>query len=199
MLRQLCLLKRLKAHNEEMKMRKWLVFTPLAIFLGMGVFLLQGLFNDPRVLPSALINKPFPEFNLPSLYEPETRLTQDDLKGEVALLNVWATWCPTCKEEHEQLNRIGLQEGVTIYGLNYKDDPELAREWLAQYLDPYAKVIVDADGRLGLDLGVYGAPETYILDAQGVIRYRHVGEVNEKVWQNLKGLMQAIAAEGDEA
>lgn len=177
-------------------MRKLLVLIPLAAFLVMGGFLFKGLFMDPRKLPSALIDRPFPAFSLPSLYEPEQLLTQEDLKGEVALLNVWATWCPTCKEEHEQLNKIGLQEGVTIYGLNYKDDPELARQWLQRYLDPYRKVIVDVDGRLGLDLGVYGAPETYIIDAQGIIRYRHVGEVDETVWQHLRGLMQTIEQEG---
>lgn len=176
-------------------MRKLMVFTPLVAFLVLGVFLYKGLFMDPSKLPSALIDRPFPEFALPSLYEPERVMTQDDFKGEIALLNVWATWCPTCKDEHEQLNKIGLEEGIPIYGLNYKDDPQLARDWLQRYKDPYTKVIVDREGRLGLDLGVYGAPETYILDSSGVIRYRHVGEVNEKVWQQLKGLMDAIATE----
>ncbi|QEW07598.1 DsbE family thiol:disulfide interchange protein [Nitrincola iocasae] len=176
-------------------MRKLMVFVPFVAFLVLGFFLYKGLFMDPTKLPSALIDRPLPEFALPSLYEPEQILTQDDLKGEIALLNVWATWCATCKEEHEQLNKIGLEEGIPIYGLNYKDDPQLARDWLQRYNDPYSKVIVDREGRLGLDLGVYGAPETYILDRAGVIRYRHVGEVNEKVWQQLKGLMDTIAAE----
>lgn len=176
-------------------MRKLMVFVPFVAFLVLGIFLYKGLFMDPSKLPSALIDRPFPAFALPSLYEPERVMTQDDFKGEIALLNVWATWCPTCKDEHGQLNKIGLEEGIPIYGLNYKDDPQLARDWLQRYQDPYTKVIVDRDGRLGLDLGVYGAPETYILDSYGVIRYRHVGEVNEKVWQQLKGLMDAIAAE----
>ncbi|WP_327124104.1 DsbE family thiol:disulfide interchange protein [Nitrincola sp. A-D6] len=170
-------------------------FCPLCCFFGTGYFSLQGVVYGPSKLPSALIDRPFPEFALPSLYEPERVLTHEDVKGEIALLNVWATWCPTCKEEHEQLNKIGLEEGIPIYGLNYKDDPELARDWLQRYKDPYSKVIVDREGRLGLDLGVYGAPETYILDSSGVIRYRHVGEVDEKAWQHLKGLMDAIAAE----
>ncbi|EXJ12193.1 MULTISPECIES: DsbE family thiol:disulfide interchange protein [Nitrincola] len=176
-------------------MRKLLVFIPLVAFLGLGIFLFKGLFMDPRTLPSALIDKPFPEFSLPSLYNMDETLTQLDLQGEVALLNVWATWCPTCKEEHAQLNKIGLEEGVTIYGLNYKDDPELARQWLERYLDPYRKVIVDEEGYLGLDLGVYGAPETYIIDKKGIIRYRHVGEVNESVWLHLRELMQTIEKE----
>ncbi|WP_151670338.1 DsbE family thiol:disulfide interchange protein [Nitrincola schmidtii] len=178
-------------------MRKFWVFTPLVAFLVMGVFLFKGLFMDPSKLPSALIDRPFPSFSLPSLYEPDQMMTELDFKGEVALLNVWATWCPTCKDEHEQLNKIGLEEGIPIYGLNYKDDPQLARAWLERYQDPYSKVVVDRDGRLGLDLGVYGAPETYIIDQHGIIRYRHVGEVTEKVWQQLKGLMEIIATEED--
>ncbi len=176
-------------------MRKFWIFTPFVAFIAMSVFLFKGLFMDPSKLPSALIDRPFPSFSLPSLYEPDRLMSELDFKGEVALLNVWATWCPTCKDEHEQLNKIGLEEGIPIYGLNYKDDPQLARAWLERYKDPYTKVVVDQEGRLGLDLGVYGAPETYIIDQHGIIRYRHVGEVTEQVWQELKGLMEIIAAE----
>ncbi|WP_409523376.1 DsbE family thiol:disulfide interchange protein [Nitrincola sp. MINF-07-Sa-05] len=176
-------------------MRKIFLFIPLLAFLAVGVFLFRGLFMDPTKLPSALIDKPMPEFSLPSLYEPEQMLTAVDLKGEVALLNVWATWCPTCLEEHGQLNKIAKEEGVTIYGLNYKDEPDKALSWLERYYDPYKLVVVDQAGSLGLDMGVYGAPETFILDRRGVIRYRHVGAVDEAVWQKLRSMMQQIEKE----
>lgn len=174
-------------------MRRALVFLPLAIFLGLGFFLWRGLSIDPTELPSARLNDPFPAFELPSLTEPNKTLTPDDLKGEVALVNVWATWCPTCKEEHAFLNRL-QREGITIYGINYKDEPVKAREWLKRYLDPYRSVVLDEEGLLGLDLGVYGAPETYVIDAQGVIRYRHVGAVDSQVWEQLKTVMEQVEA-----
>lgn len=176
-------------------MRKFFLYIPLLAFLGIGVFLFRGLFMDPTKLPSALIDQPMPAFSLPSLYAPDTLLTPDSLKGEVALLNVWATWCPTCLEEHGQLNRIAQDEGVTIYGINYKDEPEKALRWLDRYYDPYKLVVVDEQGSLGLDMGVYGAPETFILDRKGVIRYRHVGAVDEKVWEKLRAMMQQIEQE----
>jgi cytochrome c biogenesis protein CcmG/thiol:disulfide interchange protein DsbE len=173
-------------------MRRVLLFLPLAIFLGLGFFLWRGLSIDPTELPSARLNQPFPAFELASLTEPDRILTEQDLKGAPALVNVWATWCPTCKEEHAYLNQLA-REGVTIYGINYKDEPVKARAWLDRYLDPYVASVVDEEGRLGLDLGVYGAPETYVIDADGVIRYRHVGAVDARVWQDLKAVMDAIA------
>lgn len=173
-------------------MRKALLFVPLALFIGLGFFLWKGLYLDPRELPSALIDRPMPAFELPSLTEPERRLTVADLQGEVALVNVWATWCPTCKEEHSFLNQLA-QQGVVIYGINYKDEPVKATAWLQRYLNPYREVLLDQEGRLGLDLGVYGAPETYIIDAKGTIRYRHVGAVDAKVWEQLQSVMQQIS------
>lgn len=174
-------------------MRRFILFTPLIIFLILGAFFLKGLQLDPTELPSALIDKPVPAFSLPSLEEEGRILTQADFVGKPALLNVWATWCPTCKQEHAQLNRIAREEGVTIYGINYKDEPASAREWLRRYLNPYALNVSDVEGTLGLDLGVYGAPETYVLDANGVIRYRHVGEVNEKVWAELRSILKTVS------
>ncbi|MEY3037691.1 MAG: hypothetical protein RL143_258 [Pseudomonadota bacterium] len=171
-------------------MRKLFLFAPLAIFLGLGFFLWKGLYLDPRALPSALLDKPMPAFELQSLHG-EKQLTVADLKGDVALVNVWATWCPTCKEEHQVLNQIA-QEGVTIFGINYKDERPKALDWLQKYLNPYKAVIFDPDGRLGLDLGVYGAPETYIIDANGVIKFRHVGAVDQQVWQKLKAIMEQV-------
>jgi cytochrome c biogenesis protein CcmG, thiol:disulfide interchange protein DsbE len=177
-------------------LRRFLVFIPLLIFFVMGIFLWRGLQLDPSELPSALIDKPMPSFNLSSVYDENTRLSEQQLKGKPALLNVWATWCPTCKQEHEQLNRIAREEGVTIYGINYKDERAKAQDWLTRYEDPYVLNIYDDKGTLGLDLGVYGAPETYILDKDGIIRYRHVGEVNEKVWAKLRGLMRDLERGG---
>jgi len=176
-------------------MRKLLLFIPLALFIGMGFFLWKGLYLDPREIPSALVDRPMPPFELPSLTEPERKLSAADLKGEVALVNVWATWCPTCKEEHSFLNQLA-QQGITIYGINYKDEPVKATAWLQRYLNPYREVILDQEGRLGLDLGVYGAPETYVIDAQGTIRYRHVGAVDAKVWKSLEAIMQQVQGAG---
>ncbi|MBA4501029.1 DsbE family thiol:disulfide interchange protein [Marinobacterium marinum] len=181
-----------------MQSRKLLAFIPLLIFIGLGVFLWVGLSLDPRELPSRLAEerRPVPAFELPSLTELDKMLTPDDLKGEVALLNVWATWCPTCKEEHGFLNRLQREEGVTIYGINYKDEPAKAQEWLRRYYNPYQKVVLDIDGSLGLDMGVYGAPETYVLDKTGAVRYRHVGAVDAEVWKTLKQVMQQVEQEG---
>lgn len=177
-------------------MRRYLVFIPLVLFLALGVLLWKGLQLDPTNLPSALIDKPLPEFSLSSLDDPDRMLSASDLKlGEPALMNVWATWCPSCKAEHAQLNRIAQEDGVKIIGINYKDDRSKANIWLEKYLNPYVINVFDEKGTLGLDLGVYGAPETYVLDADGVIRYKHVGVVDEKVWQQLKGLITRLKAE----
>lgn len=172
-------------------MRRFVLFLPLVIFLGIGVFLWRGLQLDPTELPSALLNKPFPEFELTSLYDPDVNLTEADFKGEPALVNVWATWCPSCKQEHAQLNRI-KGEGYKVIGINYKDERQKAQIWLDKYLDPYAANVFDQTGSLGLDLGVYGAPETYVIDADGVIRYKHVGVVDEKVWAQLKTIVDKL-------
>jgi len=178
-------------------MRRYIVFIPLVLFFALGVLLWRGLQLDPTELPSALIDKPMPAFNLASLDDPNKVLTEKDLQfGEPVLLNVWATWCPSCKAEHAQLNRIAEQEGVKIIGVNYKDDRAKAKVWLQKYLNPYVVNVYDDKGSLGLDLGVYGAPETYVLDKDGVIRYKHVGVVDEKVWQQLRGIMASLKTEG---
>ena len=159
------------------------LFVPLILFAGMAAFLFRGLSLDPQALPSALIDRPLPEFSLPALGE-ERILDRAAVVGRVALLNVWATWCVSCRVEHPYLVQIA-GDGVPIYGLNYKDDDAAATRWLAQLGDPYRANIADREGSLGLDLGVYGAPETYLLDAAGVVRYRHVGVVDERVWQTI--------------
>lgn len=163
-------------------MKRAILLLPLALFLVLAVFLYRGLFLDPAELPSALIGKPFPEFSLPSLHEPQRTLGAADLKRKPALVNVWATWCPTCKAEHEMLNKLAGQ-GVNIIGVNYKDDSDAARKWLKDFLDPYQLNIEDKAGSLGLNLGVYGAPETFLIDRDGIIRHKYVGAIDERVWR----------------
>lgn len=164
--------------------RRLILFIPLLIALGMGLFLWQGLKLDPRELPSALIGKPFPAFSLNTVKDPDVVLTEDVLKGEVSLVNVWATWCVSCRQEHPELVRIADESGIKIFGLNYKDTRPEAIRWLEEYLDPYQFSLFDEDGRVGLDLGVYGAPETYIIDKEGIVRYRFVGVIDRQVWLN---------------
>jgi cytochrome c biogenesis protein CcmG/thiol:disulfide interchange protein DsbE len=163
------------------------LFVPLVIFAVLAVLFWRGLSLNPSEMPSALLNKPVPVFELPVLPAPENpqglvNANQEMLKGKVSLLNVWATWCVTCRQEHEFLNTLKAQ-GVPIYGINYKDNTEDAQQWLAELHNPYVYSVIDEDGRLGLNLGVFGAPETYVIDKQGVIRYKHIGDVNAQVWE----------------
>lgn len=173
------------------------LFLPLFLFAVMAMFLFRGLSLDPKELPSALIDKPFPEFTLPSLGG-EGALTSANLRGEVSLLNVWATWCVACRVEHPYLQTLA-DDGILLFGLNYKDEDAEALRWLSSLGNPYRFNIADRDGTLGLDLGVYGAPETYLLDEQGVIRYRHVGVVDERVWLNvLKPLYEELQRKAEQ-
>lgn len=164
----------------SMKNRLFL-FIPLAVFMVLAFFFWRGLSLDPNAMPSALIDKTFPTFTLAKLGDTETALTHDDLLGQVSLVNVWATWCVACKFEHPVLNQLA-EQGIPIIGINYKDSDQAAIEWLEKLGNPYQYNIVDSTGTLGLDLGVFGAPETYIVDKQGVIRYKHVGIVDMDVW-----------------
>jgi len=157
------------------------LFLPLILFALLAITLFRGLGLDPNELPSALIDRPLPAFTLPALGQTQM-LSAADLTGQPALLNVWATWCVSCRVEHPYLKQLA-QQGIPIFGLNYKDDDSAAQRWLEELGDPYRFNIADREGTLGLDMGVYGAPETYLLDARGVVRYRHVGVVDEKVWQ----------------
>ncbi|HBO8258310.1 TPA: DsbE family thiol:disulfide interchange protein [Pseudomonas aeruginosa] len=176
-------------------MKRAILLLPLGIFLIVAVFLFRGLWLDPSELPSALIGKPFPAFDLPSVQDPARRLTEADLKGKPALVNVRGTWCPSCRVEHPELTRLA-EQGVVIYGINYKDDNAAAIKWLNELHNPYLLSISDADGTLGLDLGVYGAPETYLIDKQGIIRHKIVGVVDQKVWrEQLAPLYQQLLDE----
>ncbi len=175
-------------------MRRLILLLPLALFLGVAVFLYRGLFLDPAELPSALIGKPMPAFSLPSVDEPGRTFTAADLKGP-ALVNVWATWCVACKAEHPVLNALSSR-GVTLYGINYKDDTAAAQKWLKEFHNPYRLNVSDAQGSLGLDLGVYGAPETFLIDKQGVIRHKYVGVIDERVWrEQIAALYQGLVDE----
>ncbi len=178
-------------------MKRWMLLGPLVLFLGMAGLLYRGLYLDPSELPSALIGKPFPEFSLPAVQDGKP-LTRADLLGKPALVNVWGTWCVACRVEHPVLTKLA-QQGVVIYGVNYKDVNAEAQKWLKDFHDPYQLNINDEAGSLGLNLGVYGAPETFLIDGKGVIRYKHVGVIDEAVWrQKLAGQYQALVDEGSE-
>jgi len=158
------------------------LFIPLFIFLVLASLLYWGLGRDPSAMPSALVGRSVPPFKLPALAD-DTRILDESLfRGQVSLLNVWATWCPSCRVEHPFLLELARQ-GVTIIGLDYKDERDKALTWLSNLGDPYQQVIFDARGSLGLDLGVFGAPETYLIDDEGRIRFKRVGVVDEQVWE----------------
>ena len=168
---------------------------PLALFAVLATLLYLGFsLRDPHLLPSALVGKPFPNFDLPVLAE-DRRVGRADLVGAPRLVNVWATWCPTCLAEHGELMRIKADTGLSIIGINYKDDDAQAVEWLNRYGDPYDLNIVDANGDLGVELGVYGAPETFLVDAAGVVRYKHVGAITAAIWRD--ELAPALGAMGE--
>jgi cytochrome c biogenesis protein CcmG/thiol:disulfide interchange protein DsbE len=157
------------------------VLLPLAVFLVLVGFLAAGLFRDPREVPSPLVGKPAPSFELPLLQQPERKFTPADMRGKVWLLNVWASWCETCRYEHPLLVELSKRKLMPILGLNYKDKNDEALRWLKQFGDPYDFSIVDADGRIGIDYGVYGVPETYLIDAEGVIRFKQIGAITPEV------------------
>jgi cytochrome c biogenesis protein CcmG/thiol:disulfide interchange protein DsbE len=150
---------------------------PLGVFLVLCAFLLVGLWRNPREVPSPLIGQPAPSFVLAQLHEPSKTLGPADLKGQVWLLNVWASWCVSCREEHPLLVELGRAKLVPIVGLNYKDESTAGKRWLAQYGDPYNVSVVDRDGRVGIDWGVYGVPETFVVDKTGTIRYKQIGPI----------------------
>jgi cytochrome c biogenesis protein CcmG/thiol:disulfide interchange protein DsbE len=174
-------------------MKRAFLLLPLALFLAVAVFLYRGLYLDPAELPSALIDKPFPAFSLPAVSGGQV-ITQADLQGP-ALVNVWATWCPSCRVEHPFLTELRAQ-GVRIIGINYKDDNLAAQKWLVDLHDPYQLSINDEKGSLGLDLGVYGAPETFLIDKDGIIRHKYVGVIDAQIWrEQLAGLYQGLVDE----
>jgi len=159
--------------------KHWRYILPLAGFLVMAVLLWRGLALDPRKIPSPFIGKPAPEFSLPLLDDASASLRPGDLKGQVWLLNVWASWCVSCRAEHEVVTRLVREHGLKILGLNYKDETVDAAAWLRRFGNPYFASVVDADGNTGIDWGVYGVPETFVIDRQGIVRYKHIGPVTD--------------------
>jgi len=161
---------------------KMRMFLPLALFGVLAALLGAGLTLNPREVPSPFIGKPAPAFSLAQLHEPARSFGLADMKGQVWVLNVWASWCAPCREEHPLLVALARDQPVPIVGLNYKDDPRNAQEWLLRLGDPYKVSIVDRDGRVGIDYGVYGVPETFVIDQAGIVRMKHIGPLTQEVW-----------------
>jgi cytochrome c biogenesis protein CcmG/thiol:disulfide interchange protein DsbE len=151
---------------------------PLVLFIGLVAFLAIGLNRDPHEVPSPLINKAAPPFQLAQLHEPDKKFSAEEMRGKVWLLNVWASWCVSCREEHPLLVQLSRTGAVPIYGLNWKDQREDAIAWLTELGNPYVLSVSDLEGRVAIDYGVYGAPETYLIDKNGVIRFKQIGPID---------------------
>ena len=156
---------------------------PLGVFVVIVAFLWMGLSRDPREVPSPLVDLPAPAFQLAQLHASDKQLSTADMKGQVWLLNVWASWCVSCRVEHPLLLELAKANVVPLIGLNYKDKGDDGRAWLTRHGDPYRLSVVDADGRVGIDWGVYGVPETFVVDKHGIIRYKHIGPVTVEALQ----------------
>jgi cytochrome c biogenesis protein CcmG, thiol:disulfide interchange protein DsbE len=177
-------------------MKRWQFIAPLALFVVLLGFLGVGLNLNPREVPSPLIGKPAPAFSLARLDDPSQRISRQDLLGKVWILNVWASWCVACREEHPLFVEFARRKLVPIYGLNYKDGRAEATRWLANFGNPYDASIVDSDGRVGIDFGVYGVPETFVVDKQGVIRFKQIGPVTADVLRDkIEPLLKQLQAE----
>ena len=158
-------------------------FIPFIVFAVLAVFFYVGLSRNPHEVPSPFIGKPAPAFSQPQLFEPGKSFSPADMKGQVWLFNVWASWCVSCRDEHPYLIELSRTNRLPIVGLNYKDKPDEAKAWLAQLGNPYALAVVDPEGKIGIDYGVYGVPETYLIDRDGIIRYKQTGPVTPQVWR----------------
>jgi cytochrome c biogenesis protein CcmG/thiol:disulfide interchange protein DsbE len=167
--------------NKLLQTTRYLI--PLAVFIILVILLWRGLTLDPRQVPSALLNKPAPEFDLANLTAPPERFTNQALLGHVSLLNVWATWCVTCRAEHPFLMDLARTKSIVIYGLDYKDNKATAKQWLAKYGNPYQLIGADQLGKVAINWGVYGTPETFIIDGRGIIRYKIIGALTPVIWQ----------------
>jgi cytochrome c biogenesis protein CcmG/thiol:disulfide interchange protein DsbE len=163
--------------------RNFAILLPVSIFLGIVVLLAIGLTMDPRKVPSPLIDKPVPTFSLAPVQGRQLGLASNDLKGEVSLVNVFASWCVACRQEHPLLLEVGRQNIVPIHGLNYKDEADDAAGWLDALGDPYTRTGADLNGRVGIDWGVYGAPETFLINADGIVLHKHLSPLTEAIWQ----------------
>ncbi len=167
---------------------------PLILFSGLAVFLLLGLDLDPRRVPSPFIDKPAPSFSLPQLDKTDNTIHHKDFLGKAWVLNVWASWCAACLDEHPLL--LKLPKSVNLVGLNYKDNTQDAKQWLGQWGNPYTVSLADTDGKTGLNWGVYGVPETFVIDAAGIIRYKHIGPLQQDdISQKILPLLQRLEAQ----
>jgi cytochrome c biogenesis protein CcmG/thiol:disulfide interchange protein DsbE len=162
-------------------MKQSLRYIPALLFFLLCFFLWRGLSLDPHHLPSVQLGKKIPDFTLPELADSERLFSTSQWPRQVVLLNVWASWCEACTDEHSFMLQLA-EKGIVIYGLNYKDQSQTAKQWLRDWGNPYQKVLADQKGKIAIDLGVYGTPETFVIDKQGVIRYRHVGVLTEAIW-----------------
>lgn len=166
-----------------MKLR-FIVIVPIFLFAGLVLLFTYGLSRNPAALPSPYVGKPAPGFTLPDLLDPARRVTSADYAGRYALVNVWATWCVGCREEHGFLLALAEREDIPIYGLNWRDDGDAARLWLDELGNPYTAVGYDADGRVGIDWGVYGAPETFLIGPDGTVLHKHIAPLTQAVWDS---------------
>jgi len=176
-----------------MKSLKFLI--PLVLFGVLALFLGAGLKLDPREVPSPLIDKPAPDFKLARLDDPATTISREDMLGKVWLLNVWASWCVACREEHPLLVEFAKRKLVPVYGLNYKDVRADGKAWLSQHGNPYEASLFDEKGKVGIDYGVYGVPETFVIDRKGVIRYKQIGPLTPEVLRDrIEPLIKSLQA-----
>jgi len=170
---------------------------PLILFIGLAALLVYGLGTDPSKVPSPLIGKPAPQFSLPDLTDSARTVSTEDLQGKVSLVNVWASWCSSCRAEHASLMALSSNPDFQIVGLNWKDDANDATAVLQMSGNPYAMIAYDPDNKVGIDWGVYGAPETFVVDQHGIIRYKQIGPIDKTVWdKTLAPLIAKLKAEG---
>ncbi|MBR9834188.1 MAG: DsbE family thiol:disulfide interchange protein [Alphaproteobacteria bacterium] len=179
-------------------MKHWTRLLPIALFFGLMAFLIVGLQRDPKILPSELINRQVPDFALPDLVASRGQVSDEDLRGQVHLLNVFGSWCAACEVEHPYLMQISARSDITLIGVNWRDTREAAKGWLDELGDPYERIIFDPDSQLAIDLGVTGAPETFVVDANGRVRYKFVGVITDRVMRDtIDPVLAIIAAEGE--
>jgi cytochrome c biogenesis protein CcmG, thiol:disulfide interchange protein DsbE len=179
----------------------WKFIVPFGLFLVLGAFLYVGLQRDPSYVPSPLIGKQAPEFSLPSLQDAAYPVSSKDLKGRTWVFNVWGTWCGGCRQEHPVLVEIAKQSAVPLIGLDWKDDSAEAQQWLRELGNPYAAVASDAEGRVAIDWGVYGAPETFLIGPDGKVIYKHIAPMTMEVWNRefLPRIAAASAGKGGQS
>ncbi len=161
----------------------WRYVVPVALFVVVAAFLYRGLGLNPRVVPSPMIGKPAPAFSLPSVANPDVEVGTDDMLGKLSLMNVWGTWCVECRYEHDFLLELAETSGIPIYGLNLKDERDAALEWLGTLGNPYVASAADVDGYVAVDWGVYGAPETFLIDRDGTILHKHISPLTPVIWE----------------